>query len=100
MEDLRAAGGGAGQQAFLFLSHQPLAVDSSHVAGHMLFGPGVQTGLKASVQACVDPLVGLKETSTITTQFNYCDTSSKYKKKDRNMSIKRHLFYSGSIMSK
>lgn len=71
MEDFRAAGCGAGQQAFMFISHQPLAALSSHVAGHVLFGPGVQPGLKASVQACVDPLLGLKETLTRTTQISY-----------------------------
>lgn len=49
MEDLRVAGGGAGQQTFLFLSHQPLAGVGSHVVGHMLFGPGVHQGLKAPV---------------------------------------------------
>lgn len=59
MEDLGAAGGGAGQQAFSLVSHQPLAVVGGHVAGHVLFGPGVQPGLEASVQARVDPLLGL-----------------------------------------
>lgn len=63
MEDLGAAGGGAGQQAFSFVSHQPLVVFGGHVAGHVFFGPGVEPGLKAPVQARVDPLVGLKETS-------------------------------------
>lgn len=61
MEDLRVAAGGAGPQTFLFISHQPLVGVGGHVAGHVLFGPGVQPGLKASVQARVDPLVGLKE---------------------------------------
>lgn len=61
MKNLRVTGGGARQQAFLFLSHQPLAVFGSHVAGHVLLGPGVQPGLEASVQACVDPLVGLEK---------------------------------------
>lgn len=63
VEDLGAAGGGAGQQAFSLISHQPLAVVGSHVAGHVLFGPGVQPGLKASVQASVDPLMGLMSPS-------------------------------------
>lgn len=71
MEDLRVAGGGAGQHALSFISHQPLVAVGSHVAGHMLFNPGVEPGLKASVQACVDPLVGLKETSTRATQLSY-----------------------------
>ena len=60
MEDLKVASGGAGQQAFSSFSHQPLAVVGSHVAGHMLFGPRVQPGMKASVQASVDPLLGLR----------------------------------------
>ena len=64
MEDLRAAGGSAGQHAFSFNSHQPLLVVDSHVAGHMLFGPGVQPGLEASVQACIDPLLGLNNRTT------------------------------------
>lgn len=59
VEDLGVAGGGAGQQAFLSVSHQPLAVVSGHVAGHVLFSPGVQKGLEASVQTPVHPLVGL-----------------------------------------
>lgn len=65
MEDLRVASGGAGQQAFLTVSHQPLAAVDGHVAGHVLLGPSVQPGLKASVQACVHPLVGLKENNTV-----------------------------------
>lgn len=71
MKDLRVAGGGAGQQTFLVLSHQPLVGVCSHVASHIFLGPGLQPGLKASVQASVDPLVGLKEMST--TQFSYWD---------------------------
>lgn len=61
MKDLGAAGGGAGQQTLLLLPHQPLAGVGSHVGGHVLLGPGVQPRLEASVQAGVDPLVGLKE---------------------------------------
>lgn len=75
MKDLRVAGGGAGQQTFLVLSHQPLVGVCSHVASHIVLGPGLQPGLKASVQASVDPLVGLKEMST--TQFSYWDATSK-----------------------
>lgn len=61
MEHLGAAGGGAGQQTLLLLAHQPPASVGGHVGGHVLLGPGVQQGLEASVQAGVDPLVGLKE---------------------------------------
>lgn len=59
MEDLRAAGGAAGQQAFLFISHQPLVAVGSHVTGHMLLRPSIQPGLKAPVQPSVDTLMGL-----------------------------------------
>lgn len=62
MEDLGVAGGGTRHQAFLSVSHQPLAVVGSHVARHVLLGPRVQPRLEASVQACVDPLLRLKET--------------------------------------
>lgn len=61
MEHLRAASRGAGQQAFLSISHEPLAAFSGHVTGHVLLGPSIQPGVKASVQACVHELVGLKE---------------------------------------
>lgn len=61
MEHLRAASRGAGQQAFLSISHEPLAAFSSHLTGHVLLGPSIQPGVKASVQACVHKLVGLKE---------------------------------------
>lgn len=59
VEDLRVAGGGAGHQAFLSISHQPLAVVLSHVASHVLFSPGVQPGVEAPVQTSVHSLVGL-----------------------------------------
>lgn len=59
VEDLGAAGGGAGQQVLLSVSHQPLVVVGGHVSGHVILGPGVQPGVEASVQASVDPLVGL-----------------------------------------
>lgn len=49
MEDLRAASGGAGQKSLLSISHQPLVVVSSHFTCHMLLGPGVQPGMKASL---------------------------------------------------
>lgn len=61
MEHLGAASRGAGQQAFLSISHEPLAAFSSHVTGHVLLGPSIHPGVKASVQACVHKLVGLKE---------------------------------------
>lgn len=65
VEDFGDAGGGARQQAFLLLSHQPLAGVGGHVAGDVLFGPAVQPGVEAPVQASVNPLVGLKERETL-----------------------------------
>lgn len=64
VKDLGVAGGGAGQKTLLVVSHQPLVGVGSHAGGHVFLGPGVQPGLKASVQAGVDPLVGLKEKPT------------------------------------
>lgn len=61
MEHLRVAGGSARQQALSSLSHQPLTVFGGHVTGHMLLGPGIYKGVEASVEACVDPLVGLRD---------------------------------------
>lgn len=90
MEDLRVAAGGAGPQTFLFISHQPLVGVGGHVAGHVLFGPGVQPGLKASVQARVDPLVGLKENRH----------SSAPGTTRQHVSAKGQLIYSGSKTSR
>lgn len=64
MQEFGVAGGGAGEQTLLVLSHQPLVGVGSHASGHVLLAPGVQPGLEASVQASVNPLVGLKDRST------------------------------------
>lgn len=64
VKDLGVAGGGAGQKTLFVNSHQPLLGVGIHAGGHVLLGPSVQPGLKAPVQASVDPLVGLKERST------------------------------------
>lgn len=57
VEELRVAGGGAGQQAVPPLAHEPLVGVGDHVAGDVLFEPRIHPGLEAFVQPRAHPLV-------------------------------------------